>query len=430
MKRIFLYSLLACLSWTMQSCLFSEEDVFEQSSAERDNASVAGIKALLMSAENGWNLEYRYGEDGKWGVSNIFLKFDETDVTMASDYATGNYAPGAECKSLYKVQAYQGTELSFDSYNEILHSFCEPEGYNEPGLIGDYEFIVRDTTSNTITLTGKKHGVEMVMTRLADDVDWTAYLQNTSRIADESDLPRYNVMVGGQKVGQIERSYIERSFFMTENSEDGSMETVYYPFICTEEGIHLMEPLTIGGATMQNLKWNADTETFVCTDEGSNVSLAYEHPEGFDRYAGIYVPQGTMIMNQLVDYIELTPYKKGRLYSYELGVSYSGGFTVNFQFLFNYDIEKDMLYIDGNNKMGVDSDGESIVMYLGHEGNDGYFSYIPSHSFRMEGVESVGPSGALTISFRAPEGNEGESLLFISSSIVEMWTDFTLTKIG
>lgn len=430
MKRIFLYSLLACLCGTMQSCLFSEDDVFEQSSAERENASVAELKELLKNAENGWKLEYRYGEEGNWGVANIFMRFEDDAVIMASDYPTDSYAAGEECKSLYTVQSYHGTELSFDSFNEVLHSFCERVSYLDAGLMGDYEFVVRSSSEDEIQLSGKKFDADMVMTRLADDVDWTAYLQNTSRIADESDLPRYNVMVGGQKVGQIERSYIERSFFMTENSEDGSMETVYYPFICTEEGIHLMEPLTIGGATMQNLKWNADTETFVCTDEGSNVSLAYEHPEGFDRYAGIYVPQGTMIMNQLVDYIELTPYKKGRLYSYELGVSYSGGFTVNFQFLFNYDIEKDMLYIDGNNKMGVDSDGESIVMYLGHEGNDGYFSYIPSHSFRMEGVESVGPSGALTISFRAPEGNEGESLLFISSSIVEMWTDFTLTKIG
>ena len=142
MKRIFLYGLLACVSWTMQSCLFSEDDVFEQSSAERDNASVAGIKELLMSSPNGWNLEYRYGEDGDWGVSNIFMKFDETNVTMASDYATSNYAVGEECQSLYTVQAYQGTEISFDSYNEILHSFCEPEGYNAPGLIGDYEFVV------------------------------------------------------------------------------------------------------------------------------------------------------------------------------------------------------------------------------------------------------------------------------------------------
>ena len=88
MKRIFLYGLRACVSWTMQSCLFSEDDVFEQSSAERDNASVAGIKELLMSSPTGWNLEYRYGEDGDWGVSNIFMKFDETNVTMASDYAT------------------------------------------------------------------------------------------------------------------------------------------------------------------------------------------------------------------------------------------------------------------------------------------------------------------------------------------------------
>ena len=122
----------------------------------------------------------------------------------------------------------------------------------------------------------------------------------------------------------------------------------------------------------------------------------------------------------------MTPYKKGRLYSYQLDVSYA-----NFQFLFNYDIEKDMLYIDGNNKMGVESDGEPIVVYLGHEGDNGYYTYIPSHSFRMEGVESVDPStGALTISFKAPEEYEGEWLLFIGSSIVEIWTDFTLTKIG
>lgn len=40
MKKLILYSLLACMTFSMQSCLFSEEDLFEQSSADRENASV------------------------------------------------------------------------------------------------------------------------------------------------------------------------------------------------------------------------------------------------------------------------------------------------------------------------------------------------------------------------------------------------------
>ena len=52
---------------------------------------------------------------------------------MAADFATDNYEIGEESTSLYKVESYQGTELSFDSYNELIHEFCEPSGYNSPG---------------------------------------------------------------------------------------------------------------------------------------------------------------------------------------------------------------------------------------------------------------------------------------------------------
>ena len=202
---------------------------------------------------------------------------------MASDYATSNYAVGEECQSLYTVQAYQGTEISFDSYNEILHSFCEPEGYNAPGLIGDYEFVVRDTTSNSITLTGKKYGVEMVMTRLSEDVDWTAYLQSAATLSDNTDLPLYNVVVGGQVVGEVERTYMERSFTVTEEQEDGSSSVTYYPFMCTDNGIRLVEPLVFGSVSLQNFAWDETTRSFVCTDEGVDARLEYVRPEGYER---------------------------------------------------------------------------------------------------------------------------------------------------
>ena len=68
MKKLILYSLLACMTFSMQSCLFSEEDLFEQSSADRENASVLELKSLLTSSTNGWKLEYRYGSEGLGGA--------------------------------------------------------------------------------------------------------------------------------------------------------------------------------------------------------------------------------------------------------------------------------------------------------------------------------------------------------------------------
>ena len=47
MKDIKLYSLLVCLCLLMQSCLFSEDDVFDQSSAQRAIASVNECREVL-----------------------------------------------------------------------------------------------------------------------------------------------------------------------------------------------------------------------------------------------------------------------------------------------------------------------------------------------------------------------------------------------
>ena len=426
MKRIFLYGLLACVSWTMQSCLFSEDDVFEQSSAERDNASVAGIKELLMSSPNGWNLEYRYGEDGDWGVSNIFMKFDETNVTMASDYATSNYAVGEECQSLYTVQAYQGTEISFDSYNEILHSFCEPEGYNAPGLIGDYEFVVRDTTSNSITLTGKKYGVEMVMTRLSEDVDWTAYLQSAATLSDNTDLPLYNVVVGGQVVGEVERTYMERSFTVTEEQEDGSSSVTYYPFMCTDNGIRLVEPLVFGSVSLQNFAWDETTRSFVCTDEGVDARLEYVRPEGYERYVGNYTLSYVYGGQTNSLSLELQPYKESR--SYISSITLPRGIPI--QLIFNYDMSRDDLSANGQ----VVGAYNGIDVYLYPGTSEG--SLYATTDFTIEGTTTINDDGTLTIPFAigAPYGDVCDSWLFIYYNngyyLAGMWTSpVVLTKL-
>ena len=297
MKKLILYSLLACATFSMQSCLFSEEDLFEQSSADRENASVLELKSLLTSAPNGWKLVYRYGNGGMSGAANLFFKFDANEVTVASDYATSSYTPGQTATSLYTVQSYNGTEISFDSYNEILHAFCEPNGYNDPGLMGDYEFIVRSTSENEIRLTGKKHGVEMVMTRLDDTVDWTTYLATAAQISDDSDYPQFAVINGGQKIAVVERSLNERAFTVVEDNGDGTSTSYVYPFVATDKGVELIEPLVVSGIPIQNLTWNGEERTFTCTDEGVDAVLKYERSAGYDQYLGTYLIEGASTLS-------------------------------------------------------------------------------------------------------------------------------------
>lgn len=423
MKRIFLYGLLACISWTMQSCLFSEDDVFEQSSAERDNASVAGIKELLMSSPNGWNLEYRYGEDGDWGVSNIFMKFDETNVTMASDYATSNYAVGEECQSLYTVQAYQGTEISFDSYNEILHSFCEPEGYNAPGLIGDYEFVVRDTTSNSITLTGKKYGVEMVMTRLSEDVDWATYLQNVAEISENSDFATFEINVNGQAVESVVRD--DRAFTINELVEGQSVMT-YYPFVVTSEGLRMLEPLTYNGIQMQNFKWDNDARAFICTDDGVDASIVYYCPEGYNRYPGTYtlsLEANRFFEEPRVLPITLEVQKESR--TYVADISKIVGVSGNLQLVFTYNVSRDDIEVRGQ-QIGVFS-GYPFYIYPGTA--DG--AYYGTTDIVISGTTKIEENG-MNISFVIDEygavGADSWFLLNPSAGYLDLWTSPIFTK--
>lgn len=58
MRKYGITGLLFLAALCLQSCLFSEEDLFEDTSANRTAASVAKYTELLTGAENGWKLDY------------------------------------------------------------------------------------------------------------------------------------------------------------------------------------------------------------------------------------------------------------------------------------------------------------------------------------------------------------------------------------
>lgn len=336
MKDIKLYSLLACLCLLMQSCLFSEEDVFDQSSAQRAMASVNECQEILQSAPNGWLLEYYPGQEGEAGGYSLIAKFDGEKVEMVSEMPTANYNVGDICTSLYKVGAFQGTELSFDSYNELIHMFCEPNSFADPGYEGDYEFIFRSVSKEKIVLTGKKHGVALTMTPMPEDVQWQTYLNGITQTKNATLYLTYKLKIGGTEVVNMLRN--EHALTTTSVDEKGQVTTTYYPFIYTANGIRMLEPMEINGVSMTEFRWDNEHRTFICVDEGVDAAVEFYSPANYPKYIGNYLMAfgENVIKVTISQKVEGASYTLSGLPVFDLELTYNYNtdcFDVLFQYL-------------------------------------------------------------------------------------------------
>ena len=124
MKNITIYLLLALACLGLQSCLFQEENYFDDSSANRATADVNRCSELLKAAPNGWVMEYYIGKDYSLGGITLLCRFDGQRVTMASQMSEADET----VSSLYSVKSEQATMLSFDTYNYLVHYFGQPQG--------------------------------------------------------------------------------------------------------------------------------------------------------------------------------------------------------------------------------------------------------------------------------------------------------------
>lgn len=284
MRKLFIYCFFLPLAVVMQSCLFSEDDLFEMSSAERETAAVEELKKVLLDSEYGWMMEYRYGSDGRMGAMTLLLKFDANGVQMASDFSVGDYNAGETISSLYSIKPYQGTLISFDTYNPIIHKMCEPNSYFDLGYQGDYEFVVRTVTDSEIIVTGKKSGVETKIKKINQPMDWKATLLETYQLISETDYLMFNVYSNGENIGRVLRD--ERAFVVETKDELGSVINNYYPFVVTNEGFKLIVPMSFDGKTIDSFKWQSDTKSFY--NQELDVKMTFEKPADYDKYLGEY----------------------------------------------------------------------------------------------------------------------------------------------
>lgn len=322
-NRFLTATALLAIAGAVTSCSNKEDDIFDQAAAVRMDAAKTETKALLVSAENGWELSYF--ADNDWEEGHVILmKFhnDETVDMMGSNVWVANafnyadmYTPQQET-SLYQMISDDGPVLTFNTFNKVLHIFSEPYNLPSPkynpnnvpfpygptekniagnegdvneagyGHNGDYEFVVLSRSENEIILRGKKTKIKMRMRRLDPDVDWIQYFAKTARVMNNTFSNRFGdlkIVVDGH---ELHLSNLTKGVMhILADDDDPLLETVKIPFIYTPDGIRLREPYTgyenrLPNIGIQNFIFN-DDGTLRCTDRDVEFALNSSFAEIF-----------------------------------------------------------------------------------------------------------------------------------------------------
>lgn len=249
MKKIAYILLLSAVSLGFHSCVSEEEDLFDKSAAQRLNEVVAQYTDLLESSANGWVMDF-YPSDGAMGGYTHTVVFHDGVSTLASETGFSNsstgesWPAGTEVKSLYQVKAEQECILTFDTYNLLFHFWSEPKGSNSPtGYESDYEFAFKQVSDDVILLKGKMYGNILRLTRLNEEP--AAYMEKVLAMAKRmAASPRLRIEVGGTTYA----CRLGGKNFLSETLVEGGVEL---PYVFTENGIRLYQPVTVGDVTFQ-----------------------------------------------------------------------------------------------------------------------------------------------------------------------------------
>lgn len=237
-------------SLLFSSCLFDEKDLFDKPASERIQDAKVEAKAVLEGASNGWHVRYFPSPNKEFGGYNVFFKFENGEVTIASETMDDFSKP---VTSLYSMGEDLGVTLNLDTKNSVINYFVHPKnpdglGSTYKGVEGDYKFTVLSATPEEVVLRGIITGNKYVMTPIADGVSWEDELRQIVTAADDMEFTSYTFEINGKSYPV---SLTNRRFAVKISDE----ETVYAPFLYTKTGISLYEPITIDGQTAQDFNF-------------------------------------------------------------------------------------------------------------------------------------------------------------------------------
>lgn len=238
MKKIYILALIAG-ALMFQSCLKSQEDLFDQTPSERMTQALKNYKEILPTAENGWLLEYYPERNQIYGGFAFVVKFTPSMVKAYTELA--DVTQSSE-DTQYQLIADSGPVLSFDSYNSFLHFFSNPSGTNPNAFQGDFEFMLMGVSENKneIKLQGKKTGNTMMLRRLTESP--STYLTKMLETEKKLDALIYRMTLGGKV---IDFSLKDRVLSLKYTNDASEMVTEKIAYCPTDKGIRLYKPITV-----------------------------------------------------------------------------------------------------------------------------------------------------------------------------------------
>lgn len=186
---------LALVAFAFASCArFQEEELFSESAALRIEHNSDKLQDILVSAPQGWVMQYYTGD----GVSifegfNLFAKFERNGkVTLASNHRflrDGNAGKYTEATSLYELIREDGLVLAFNTWNDVLTPFVDPVAFwaapdnlykDGAGMQGDQNLVVTSMKEDEILLRGERYDAHIRMVKA--DRDWQTYIKDTEEM--------------------------------------------------------------------------------------------------------------------------------------------------------------------------------------------------------------------------------------------------------
>ena len=269
MKNHIYFLVLGVLALAMVSCSWETDDIFSESSAVRIDKAQKEVRETLISAENGWVMDYFATQESE-GYTFIMKFLESSEVKMVSkNKHNGNVYRRDSCA--FQLISDTGPVLTFNTGTERgdFHVFSDPSNDGR-GLEGDYEFIVIECSENQIKLKGKKNGTYIYMNKLANDVTWENYFASLDAFQDRILLrsPTYIKLISNNTL-TFAANGASHIFSFVEEGKDPIFNTEYIPFIIYPDGIRFQHPFTVDGKEIQSFKLSDDWNRLICTDEGS-----------------------------------------------------------------------------------------------------------------------------------------------------------------
>ena len=294
-------ALIAVSALLMSSCKTEVSEIFDEDAVTRLAKAQAEYVDILTSNGGKWQLEYysndkepgyvylmTFSKDGSVVISGM-NKWISYVVNTGSSSLNNTAVYGSET-SLWDVITDNGPVLTFNSYNSMFHLFADP--YDIPdatggqmqddssdesgyGHEGDYEFTIMKYSGDTLYLSGKKYGLDMIMTRLSSSVDDEVYLNEVTAMADSffhAKIPYVYINLPND-VRWIVKDGATSILKMFREDADEISTAEYHNVIITHDGLSFMTPITLDGYVIQNFVRQADG-SLLCRDDHQTTMTA------------------------------------------------------------------------------------------------------------------------------------------------------------